>query len=79
MRLDDQLLADAKRLAAETGRTLTAVIEDALRQSLSHRNQKPAAEPVRLISHGQGGLRPGVNLDNSADLLELMQETDDPG
>ena len=76
IRLDDQLLADAKQLATETGRTLTAVIEDALREVLSRRKQRPKTERVRLIRCGEGGLRPGVNLDNTAELLDLMNGSD---
>ena len=32
IRLDDRLLAEAKQYAAESGRTLTGLIEDALRE-----------------------------------------------
>ena len=46
--LDDQLLREAKRFAGDTGRTLTAVIEDALRESLARRAHQPAREPVHL-------------------------------
>ena len=35
VRLDDELLSEAKQIAAKTNRTLTAVIEDALRQHLA--------------------------------------------
>lgn len=34
IQLDDQLLLEAKKHAAQTGRTLKAVIEDALREAL---------------------------------------------
>lgn len=37
IRLDDELLREAKRLAAETNQTLTAVIEEALRERLARR------------------------------------------
>ncbi len=39
VRLDDQLLLEVRRWAADTGRTITAVIEDALREVLA-RNGK---------------------------------------
>jgi predicted transcriptional regulator len=32
--LDDNLLADLKQMAARTGRTMTAIIEDAVRQTV---------------------------------------------
>ncbi len=79
IRLDDQLLAQAKQLAAEKGRTLTSVIEDALREMLSRRKAVRKSDPVRLISGGVGGLRPGVNLDNTAELLDLMEQPDVDG
>ena len=73
--IDDALLAEAKQVAARTGRTLTAVVEDALRESL-HRRQTAARQPVELPVFGEGGVQPGVDLDDSASLLDLMD--DDP-
>lgn len=77
MRLDDALLRDAKAHAARTGRTLTAVIEDALRASF----QRAEARPPRAIPvfrpTGQRGLQPGVDLSDSAALLDLMEGTRD--
>lgn len=77
VRLDDQLLRDTKRLAAETGRTLTAVIEDALRETLARRRQPLKRERISLPTMS-GRLMPGVNLDDSAALLDLMEREDDP-
>jgi len=73
IRLDERLLAEAKQVAARTGRTLTAVIEDALRQSLAAR-KSGGRVPARLPTFGEGGLQPGVDLDDSAALLSLMDE-----
>ena len=74
IRLDDQLLTEAKKLALESGRTLTAVIEDAVREVVTRRRESPRAKKVRLITDGGKGLRPGVCLDNSAGLLDIMDE-----
>jgi hypothetical protein len=74
IRLDEQLLREAKRLALDTGRTLTAVIEDALRESLARRRTAAPRERIRLRTHAGGGLQPGVDLDDSAALRELMDE-----
>jgi hypothetical protein len=78
VRLDDQLLSAAKKTAAETGRTLTPVIEDALRQSLA--KSKTANKPARfrLPVLDLGETMPGVDLDNSAALLDLMEAGDGP-
>ena len=72
VRLDQQLLADAKKQAAESGTTLTAVLEQALRESLSRRKLRARARPVRLKTFRGGGVRAGVDLDDSAALLDLM-------
>jgi hypothetical protein len=73
--IDDALLAEVKQVAARTGRTLTAVVEDALRESLSRR-RRHGREPVELSVFGEGGLQPGVDLDDGASLLDLMERHD---
>ncbi|HEX6674316.1 MAG TPA: type II toxin-antitoxin system VapB family antitoxin [Actinomycetes bacterium] len=73
--IDDALLAEAKQVAARTGRSLAAVVEDALRESL-HRRNRPGVRTVELPSFGEGGFQPGVDLDDSAALLELMEQDD---
>ena len=71
-RLDPRLLKDAKSLAARTGRTLTAVIEVALRQALASAGETAARGPVPLKTCSGRGPRAGVDLDDSASLLDLM-------
>ena len=76
VRLPPGLITQAKKLARDTGRTLTQVIEDALRQAVGRR--KPASEARSVsfpIFHGDG-VQPGVDLDNSAALLDLMEGRD---
>lgn len=74
VRLPDDLMKAVKRLAAETDRTLTAVIEDALRAALARREGPAPAhgEPLGLPTWGRGGTRPGVDLDDSASLRDHM-------
>ena len=78
IRIDDQLLAEIKQLAAQTGQTLTAIVEEALRQMLARRQQLTARPPVKLVTVSGNGLRPGVDLDDSAALLELMEASGAP-
>jgi hypothetical protein len=73
--LDDALLAEAKQVAARTGRSLTAVVEDALRQSL-YRRDPATRQVIELPVFGEGGTQPGVDLDDSAALLDLMEQDD---
>ena len=78
IRLDDRLLANIKKLAAETGRSLTSVIEDALREMLARATMTGERPPVSLTTVSGNGLMPGVDLDDSAGLLDLMEKPDGP-
>jgi len=53
--LDDGLLRQARKRAAERGMTLSDVVNDALRESLRARPSEP--RPFRLITSGRGGPR----------------------
>ncbi|MGI8885969.1 MAG: ribbon-helix-helix protein, CopG family [Gaiellaceae bacterium] len=76
IRLDDELLRDTKAHAARTGRTLTAVIEDALRASFQRAqlvSHEDASPPV-FRPRRRRGLQPGVDLSDSSTLLDLMED-----
>ena len=77
MRLDDELLKEAKRHAAEKGMTLTALLDHALREILSRDERAPESGRVELPSFKGRGLQPGVMLDDTAVLLDLMDRDDD--
>ncbi len=74
--LPDDLLAKLRKAAAEQGTTITALIEDSLRASLSRRTRTARANRISLITFGRKGLQPGVDLDDSAALLDLMEAAD---
>ncbi len=76
IRLDERLLADAKKLAIDTGRTFTQVVEDALRAALSKRAPKQCPKPFKLHTCGGKGLQPGVDLSSNVALANLMDEHD---
>jgi plasmid stability protein len=75
--LDDELLTEVKHLAAKSGRSMTAVIEDALRAMLSQKKTIAERPPVYLTTVTGSGLQPGVDLDDTASLLALMDEDND--
>ena len=78
IQLDDQLLSEAKQHAARTGRTLKAVIEDALREALA-RTKSPAPQAhVHLKTFKGRGVQPGVDLDDTSSLLDLMERDGGP-
>ena len=74
MRLPEDLMREVKKVAAETDRTLTSVIEDALREHLGRRHEVATASKVELPEDGEGGLLPGVTLDDSRALRKLLDE-----
>jgi len=76
IRIDDQLLAEAKKRAADRGTTLTALIVDSLRESLARSKPAHPRRAFRLKTFGRGGLQPGIDLDNSAALLDRMEGLD---
>jgi hypothetical protein len=72
-------MAKAKEEASRRGETLTALIERGLRLVLARPAQPQPKVKIRIpVSAALGGTRPGVNLDNSAALLDLLEEGDDP-
>lgn len=75
--LPDELLAEIKKLAADTHTTVTALIEDALRERLARRKKKPRLRAALLATYGKKGILPGVDLDDTAALLDLMERDSD--
>ncbi len=75
IRLDDNLMRAVKRHALESGTTVTAVITEALRERLQRHSDLTAnpPTPLSLATAGEGGLLPGVDLDDSAALTDLME------
>jgi hypothetical protein len=77
--IHDDLMLQAKKLAAESGRTLTAVVEDALHEMLARIRAARATEKrYALPTFDGGGLMPGVDINNSAALLDIMDQDDGP-
>jgi len=73
IRIDEALYRRAKSRAAETGRTVSDIIEDAVREALRP-DLRRAEEPPPLPTFGAGGVLPGVDLSNNAALRDLMDE-----
>jgi hypothetical protein len=76
IRLDDELLRAAKAYALATDRTLTRLIEDALRAVLAERELRTTRRRLRLRTFKGCGVEPGVDLDNNAALRDLMDGTE---
>ena len=75
LRVDDELLRQAKSHAARQGRSLTSVFEEALRRLLFESARREQRTQVELpVSAASGGVLPGVDLDDGAALLDAMED-----
>lgn len=73
VRIDDDLLAEAKALGARNHRSLNSVLEDALREKL-HRGVEHDPAPATFTTFLGDGVQPGVDLDDSSSLRDRLDE-----
>ncbi|MDQ3210570.1 MAG: ribbon-helix-helix domain-containing protein [Actinomycetota bacterium] len=79
IRIDDALYRLAKTQAARSGRSVSDLIEDAVREALQPRKRDHQEALPELPVFGGSGLMPGAELANGAALRDLMDEGEDPG
>ena len=72
MDIDDVVLRHAKKLAAEEGKTLTQIIEEALRERLTPRARSGKKFKLRLLTK-TGRIIPGTELADRDLLYERME------
>jgi len=73
VRLDDGLLREAKRHAANTHRTLTRLIGDALVSAIERERGAQTPRRVELPVFRGDGLYDRIDVNNTASLLEHME------
>lgn len=73
IRIDDELYREVKATAARLGRSVSAVLEDAVRRGL-HPPEQRSSGRYTVRHTGRGGLQPGVTLSSNAALAEVMDE-----
>jgi hypothetical protein len=78
LRIDDHLVREAKRMASRTHHTLGEVVEEGLRILLAHKRARRPEKKIPLVTFKGGGLRPGIDLDDSASLLDVMATPHSP-
>jgi hypothetical protein len=78
VRLNDALMNQAKREAARRKVTLTALIESGLRMALAAEAKLPRAHVDLPVSRETGGVRPGIDISNNAEVLDIMDGLFDP-
>ena len=74
IRIKDDVLKRAKKRAAEEGRTLTSLIEEALALAMTKPKTSQRGRVELPVSKASGGLLPGIDLNRSCDLEEAMNE-----
>ena len=72
--LPDELYTRVREVAASERRTVTSLIEEALRAALRQREQPPVHPPFRIDPITGGSLVPGVDLDDNSTLADLMDD-----
>jgi hypothetical protein len=73
LELQDQLIAAAKRRAAENGTTLTAFVESALAAALVRPHASGAGYRLEWKTH-RGRLLPGVDINDRDRLYEVLED-----
>jgi hypothetical protein len=75
--LDDALIREAKLAAAKSGKSLNKLVEDAIRDTLARQKMVKPRQYIELpVFKGGRGARPGVDITDSAALLDLMDRAD---
>ena len=74
VRINDELLKLAKRRAAHEGRTLTSLLEEGLALVLSEPKPGRRGRVELPVSKASGGVQPGVDLNRSCELEEVMSK-----
>jgi ribbon-helix-helix CopG family protein len=73
IRIDDDLYRSIKEQAARSGRTVAAVLEDAVRLGLRHPSREPAGR-FTVRASGSGGVLPGIDLASNASVRQALDE-----
>jgi hypothetical protein len=74
IRIDDALYRRAKSRAAEQGRTVSEVIEDAVRSGLEPKQTTAPDAATRLPTFRGTGTLPGIDLNDNARLRDVTDE-----
>jgi hypothetical protein len=71
--VDEDVAAKLKAEARRSGRSFKDTVNDALRRGLLARPGGRPRTPFKVVARDLGDLRPGLALDNVADLIEQAE------
>lgn len=73
LNLDDELMRRVRRRAAESGRTITEIMDAAVRELLEREAKPPASHRLRWVTV-RGKTQPAVDLTDRDALFRRMEE-----
>jgi hypothetical protein len=71
--LDDDVAAKLKAEAQRAGRPFREIVNDTLRRGLESRHVTAQRRAFRATARDLGNLKPGLSLDNIAELIEHIE------
>lgn len=71
--LDDDVAAKLRAEARRAGRPFRDVVNDTLRRGLASRRATSSRQNFRIAPRDLGNLRPGLSLDNIAEMIEQIE------
>jgi len=71
--LDDDVAAKLKAESRRAGRPFREVVNETLRRGLAERRAGGTRQAFKVTARDLGNLRPGLSLDNIAELIEQIE------
>jgi hypothetical protein len=76
--IEDAVYQELKAAAAASGRTLAEIVDSTLREGLARTHAARNRPQIELPVSRGGRMRPGVDISNSAELLDIMEGLESP-
>ena len=74
--LDEDVAAKLRAEVRRSGKSFKEAVNDLLRLALTQRPSTPPSKPFRVVTRDLGRMRPGIDLDSVADVLERIEGPD---
>jgi hypothetical protein len=71
--LDDDIAAKLQAESRRAGRPFREIVNETLRRGLASRRATAQRQPFKVAARDLGGLKPGLTLDNVAELVERLE------
>lgn len=71
--LDEDVAAKLKAESRRAGRAFRDIVNETLRRGLAHRPVPASRRTFTVTARDLGDLRPGLSLDNVADVIEQLE------